>query len=467
MKRRDLFSRVGGATVAMSAFSERGGVFEGNSARGCATSGSAAYKERSLETRHIGNVLDPTYIDPRLDSRSISFENPTGARAGGGKIGNGRKWHPFYILEPGEKILLADIKGPGTVRHIWMAGTVHLTSGTPEVARSQRLEVFYDGLSEPSISVPILDFFGLPHGRVAEYYSALISANQGRGLNCHIPMPFRHAIRVEFTNESTRHIHLFYQIDYTLERSIPGEPSYLHVSFRRENPTTLRRDFVIAEGFKGPGRFLGCAVGIRPLSGGWYGEGEVKIYRDGDRAYPTYCGTGLEDYVGSAGGMERHYGPYSGVPINIPTPSADPENSGDPSLVGFYRWHLPDPIMFSEDIRATIQQIGGGKSFKKGQESDYASYKTSHIAAGPGWIEDQKLSPDMPSFAIEERSDDYCAAAFVYCTQPQPVPRFKTDLAVRDIGWLPAETKSVLPDADDEWERFSIELKRYWGGPLK
>src|SRR5690349_17098269 len=114
-----------------------------------------------------------------------------------------------------------------------------LSNLSPEVGRAQRLEVFYDGLAEPSISVPILDFFGLPHGRVAEYYSALVSINNGRGMNSHIPMPFRHSIRVEYTNESKRHVHLFYQIDCTLERSVPEELSYLHVSFRRENPTTL------------------------------------------------------------------------------------------------------------------------------------------------------------------------------------------------------------------------------------
>lgn len=465
VKRRDFVMYAGGTTAALSALSVQSQALQSAVDTRKATSSEVKSVEPTEKTpaSALGNVLDPSYIDTRLDSRSISFENPTGARASGGEIGHGRKGHPFYILEPGEKIVLANIKGPGTVRHIWVAGTVHLTSGTPEVARSLRLEAFYDGLLEPSISVPLLDFFGLPHGRVAEYYSALTSVNQGRGLNCNIPMPFRHSIRVEFTNESARHIRLFYQIDYTLERSIPQDPSYLHVSFRRENPTTLRRDFVIADGFKGPGRFLGCSVGIRPLSAGWYGEGEVKIYRDGDRAYPTYCGTGLEDYVGSASGMERHYGPYSGVPTNILTSTA----GRDPSFVGFYRWHLPDPIMFSEDIRVTIQQIGSAERFKKGQESAYASYKATHIAAGPGWIEDEKLSPNMPGFAIVERSDDYCAAAFVYCAQPQPVPRFKTDLAVRDVGWSPAEMKSMPPDAQDSWERSSIELKRYWGGPIK
>jgi hypothetical protein len=281
-------------------------------------------------------------------------------------------------------------------------------------------------------------------------------------------MPFRHSVRVEFTNESARHIRLFYQIDYTLERSIREEPSYLHVTFRRENPTTLGQDFVIAEWFKGPGRFLGCSVGIRVIDESpWYGEGEVKIYRDGDKTLPTYCGTGLEDYVGSAWGMERHYGPYGGVPINIPGPSSDSANFVNPNFVSFYRWHLPDPIMFSDNIRVTIQQIGGSQQFKKGQAAAYAAYKAAHIAAGPGWISDEKLFRDSLGFAIIERSDDYCAAAFVYCRQPQPVPRFNTDLAARDVAWLPVEKKSDAGMSEGEWEQFTIELKKYWGAQLK
>ena len=195
MKRRDLFSKVGGASFAMCALPERVGASEPIPSSRSSSSGSDDHKQFSLETRPIGNVLDPTYIDPRLDSRSISFENPKGARGGGGEVGNGRKGHPFYILEPGEKVVLAEVLGPGTLRHFWTM----LSNLSPELARALRLEVFYDGLSEPSISVPILDFFGLPHGRVTEYYSALISVNNGRGLNSHVPMPFQHSIRLEFT----------------------------------------------------------------------------------------------------------------------------------------------------------------------------------------------------------------------------------------------------------------------------
>ncbi|MDE0856444.1 MAG: DUF2961 domain-containing protein, partial [Nevskia sp.] len=398
LRRRDLLSGTGRAAAAL-----------------CAGSADGVKADTPVSR---SDVLDPSCIDPRLDCRSVSFENPHGGRGQGGRSARGRKGCPMHVFRPGEKRILAELSGPGTLRHIWM------TAGTwrPEVMRALRLEVFYNDLAEPSVSVPLLDFFGLPHGRLAEYYSALASVHEGRGLNSHIPMPFGQSIRVEFSNESARHVMLYYQIDYTLESTPLSEPSYLHASFRRENPTTPGRDFVLSEGLKGPGRFLGCSVGIRVLEKGhWYGEGELKIYRDGDTEHPTYCGTGLEDYAGSAYGLGRHFGLYSGSPINIPAPA--PDGDADPDFVSFYRWHLPDPVMFSDNLRVTIQQIGSA-FFPRGQQAAFEALRRSHADAGRGWITD--LGPEVIGFGLYERSDDYCATAFVYCRQPQPVSRFTT-----------------------------------------
>jgi hypothetical protein len=187
----------------------------------------------------------------------------------------------------------------------------------------------------------------------------------------------------------------------------------------------------------------------------------VKIYRDGDADFPTYCGTGLEDYVGSAYGLGRHYGQYSGAPINIPPPPSDADSAMavNPTFVSFYRWHLPDPIMFSYDLRVTIQQIGGGPDFKKGQEAKFEEFKMNHIAAGPGWM---NLGGDSLGFALLERSDDYCATAFIYCRQPQPVARYKTDMAVREIGLLPVEEKTKITMSVEEEERMAIKFKEQW-----
>src|SRR5579885_3175240 len=164
-------------------------------------------------------------IDTSLDCRAITFENPTGGRGAGGTAAGGRKGAPSRQVAPGERVTLADIDGPGVVRHVWMT----FPPGPPEQMRAVTMEVFYDGASEPSVSVPCLDFFGIPHGRPVAYTSALASMQEGRGFNAYFPMPFGRHLRVELTNGGTRPIHLYYQIDLTLGAADGG---YLHVAFR-------------------------------------------------------------------------------------------------------------------------------------------------------------------------------------------------------------------------------------------
>ena len=216
----------------------------------------------------------------------------------------------------------------------------------------------------------------------------------------------------------------------------PVDPSYLHVSWRRENPTTMQEDFVIAEGIGGPGRFLGCNVGVRVLDEGiWYGEGEVKVYRDGDDELPTICGTGLEDYVGSAYGMGPHHAPYGGAPLDV-------RRSGgglQPDFVGFYRWHVPDPVIFADDLRVTIQQIGYAL-FREGEEERLDRFEAAHPVAGGGW----ERSEGVLARGIVERVDDCCATAYVYATTPQAVPRLDVAAAVADIERLPYEEPDPL-----------------------
>jgi len=322
--------------------------------------------------------------------------------------------------------VLADLEGPGVVRRIWMT----FMPAPPERMRAVWLEVFYDGASEPSVSVPCLDFFGVPHGRPVAFASALTAVQEGRGFNSWIPLPFRRQLRIELTNSSSQPAILYYEVDYTLQRELPAELGYLHVSFRRENPTVMRRDFVIADGLRGPGRFLGCNVGVRVIDNcDWYGEGEVKVYKDGDAALPTLCGTGLEDYVGSAWGLGAHYAPFGGAPLIVGKPD-------QPDFVGFFRWHVPDPIMYARDLRVTIQQIGA-MFFEAGQEAELEAYEQTNPAAGEGWI--RGVGPGILAWGLAERVDDYCATAYVYCTEPQPVPRLDIGAALADIARLPYE----------------------------
>ena len=288
-------------------------------------------------------------------------------------------------------------------------------------------------------TVACLDFFGLAHGRTTDYFSALTAVQEGRGFNAYFPIPFKKHVRIELTNSRSSQIDLYYQVDYTLQEIDP-EAGYLHVMFNRENPTTLKKDFVIASGLKGPGRFLGSTVGIRVLQDGmlWYGEGEFKLYRDGDEQLPTICGTGLEDYVGSAWGMTPHTSLYAGVPIQVAPPDRKGVGTNAlPDLVSFYRWHLADPIVFHETLTATIQQIGYMVI-----PSDKDDLIKKYHPAGMGWqVNRPEFDSNTYAAGLAERQDDYSAAAFVYCRMPQPVPRLNIKAAVADIGLFSYENQ--------------------------
>lgn len=381
---------------------------------------------------------NPALIDPSHQARSISFENPSGAPGAGGTVAGGRKGSPLGVIRPGERLVLADIDGPGTIRHIWMT----FPPAPPEVMRAKVVEVFYDGAEEPSISVPAVDFFGVPWGRPVHLDTALTSINEGRGFNSFIPMPFRESVRVEFVNGDDRPHLLYFQIDYTLDGRLPDDVGYLHARYRRENPTTPMRDFVICDGLEGPGRFLGCVLGVRVLDEGiWYGEGEVKFYIDDDGDHPTICGTGLEDYVGSAWGLGPHQASYLGAPLDV----RDPDDPAVPDFVGMYRWHVPDPIMFADRLTVTVQQIGYDV-FREGEEDRLES----RCPAGGGW---ERPAPGVLAMGITERFDDYCSVAFVMCSRPQPVPRVSLDDAIADIERRPFEGKLHMED------RFYLQVR--------
>jgi Protein of unknown function (DUF2961) len=377
---------------------------------------------------------NPAFIDQGLDSRAANFENPTGARGAGGSTYGGRKGAPSRRIAPGERIVLADIEGRGIVRHLWMT----FPMGPPEQIRSYVLEVRYDGEANPSVSVPCADFFGLAHGRLVPFSSALQAVQEGRGFNSFIPMPFRSGVRIEFINTSAESTLLYYQVDYTLQAELPVQLGYLHAEFRRSNPTVLGDDFVLTSGLVGPGRYLGCVVGVRTIDGGnWYGEGEIKIFRDGDDVLPTVCGTGLEDYVGTAWGMGAHQAPYGGAPLVVgPTDPVTGRARPIPDFVSFYRWHLLDPIMFSSELEVTLQQIGFAM-FVDGQEEEFEAYAISNPPAGRGWT--RGPGGGMPAFGLAERVDDVCSTAFVYCTAPQSVQPVDAIAATADVGLLPYE----------------------------
>jgi len=290
-------------------------------------------------------TTEPYLLDTGLVSRSICFENPTGAPGEGGKaaskLGVGRKGAPAITLNAGQEVQLCNIKGPGTIRHIWMT-----TSNNPMNLRSLVIRAWWEDQAHPSVECPIGDFMGFAHGKVMPYFSAVHSLGRNAGMNIWLPMPFAKAAKITLTNEGKENVPLFYQIDYTIEDKHPSDIGRLHVLFARENPTTEKQDFELLPKRTGKGRYIGALIGIRNLHPGqWWGEGEIKIFMDGDTEFPTIVGTGSEDYVGLSYGMQQTPYLYNGC------------NLDQNNFVSMYRWHLPDPIYWKKEARITIQQI--------------------------------------------------------------------------------------------------------------
>jgi hypothetical protein len=295
--------------------------------------------------RTVSVVTEPYMLDAGSVSRSISFENLTGAPGQGGKtasnLGVGRKGSPAITLKAGQNVQLCDIKGPGTIRHIWMT-----TANNPSNLRSLVIRGWWDDQEHPNIECPIGDFMGFAHGRVTAYQSAVHSLGRNAGMNVWLPMPFVKRARMTLTNEGRQDVPLFYQIDHTIADKHPTDIGRLHVLFRRENPTTIKQDFVLLPKRTNNGRYIGAVIGVRNMHPGqWWGEGEIKIYMDGDTEFPTICGTGSEDYVCLSYGVQQTPYLYNGCSLD------------EKSFVSMYRWHLPDPIYWKKDCLITIQQI--------------------------------------------------------------------------------------------------------------
>jgi hypothetical protein len=343
-----------------------------------------------------------------ISTRWASPENPGGKKGAGGQVNGGRKGSPSFLLPPGESYVMADVDGAaGTVRRIW----VTVSDWSPQTLRALRLDFFWDRALEPSFSVPFGDFFGQGLGRGYAFDSFLFSNPEGRSYNCFAPMPFKTGMKIVITNEGRQEFPLliYYDVDYTIGDPHGADLLYFHAHYHREQKTSLKQDFEFLPKIQGEGRFLGVNAGVivnrKEYLNTWWGEGEVKMYIDGDSEYPTLCGTGLEDYIGTAWELGEYSSAYQGCPL------ADFTND----QFAFYRHHVPDPVYFYEDIRVTIQQIG----FCDWRERDALSgVDTTIYKTGPGLQEFDLTNPyEMPP--LMEREDDFSSCCYFYVDRPQ------------------------------------------------
>jgi hypothetical protein len=315
-------------------------------------------------------------------SRSITPENPTGEKGKGGtategtaaekatELGVGWKINPFIYIQPHETAILANIDGPGILQHMWLTIT--------GIWRFSILRIYWDHQSNPSVECPVGDFFACGWGKYAQVSSLAICVNPGSGLNSYWEMPFQKHCRITLTNLDDTPVKLYYQITYALEQ-LPEHIAYFHAQFRRVNPVPYKTPYTILDGVKGKGQYVGTYLAWAVHDNGWWGEGEVKFYIDGDTNFPTICGTGTEDYFGGAYNFENKEThqyqafttPYSGLPQIIAPDSL----YNSQQRFSMYRWHLTDPIRFERDLRVEVQDLGWRRDKKRylARQDDIAS----------------------------------------------------------------------------------------------
>lgn len=370
-------------------------------------------------------VKPPLFQSAPADVKSIwvSPENPNGEKGKGGLTNKGAKGNAFYIISPGETKAILDIKGSGIINRMWLSGTIGKNA---EQRRAVRIDMYWDGAKKPAVSAPIGDFFGIAHGLIARYDNELFSSPEARSFNFTIQMPYRKAAYITVTNESTTELLLWYDINLTKMDKLPDDALYFHAFWNRDIKTTFGDDYVILPKVEGNGRFIGTNIGVigdSLYNGTWFGEGEVKIFLDGDDKLPSMVGTGTEDYIGTGYGQGEFACRYYGSPVS----------SKETDVYAFYRYHIVDPVYFHQDCKVTIQQIGHStKNFMlkmkdKGaeiipvwifdrQDGEKSTHRCLLDEVNPPKLEDESFPVNPTNFF---RSDDVSATAYFYLNKPE------------------------------------------------
>ena len=316
----------------------------------------------------LDQSLATLYRISNAQTRSISPENFTGEKGragmatnGTGKnaardLGQGWKLSPSVVVKAHTTFTLGEVKGPGCIQQIWMTPTGNW--------RHSIIRFYWDDEAEPSIECPVGDFFACGWGKYCQINSLAVCVNPGSAFNCSWPMPFRKKARITMENLDDKNMTVYYQINYALT-DVPKDAGYFHAQFRRENPLKTKGIYTILDGVEGHGQYVGTYLAWEVHSPRWWGEGEIKFYLDGDKEFPTICGTGTEDYFCGSydfettgpDGQKRYTPfstPYTGLAQVIPA-----DKIYEPGQrFGLYRWHIADPVHFGKDLKVTIQALG-------------------------------------------------------------------------------------------------------------
>ena len=364
-----------------------------------------------------GIAQSELYRMPEGESRVSSMENLNGEKGHGGKTNQGGKGRACAPLKAGDTLTLLNTNGSGTIQRIWLT----MWDRSPDMLRGVRLKMYWDNQKTPAVDVPIGDFFCLGLGQKVAFENELFSTAEGRSFNCYIPMPFQKGARITVTNTTAKdEILFFFDVDFIKTAPDPNA-LYFHAQWSSQNHRPVPQDIDLLPEIKGKGRFLGVSVGLNAdttYTNTWWGEGEVKMYIDGDKKYPTINGTGSEDYIGS-GWLEGVFvNRYQGCLL------ADTKNG----RFSFYRFHIPDQVLFYKDIHVTLQQLGGGQlETVKALQAKGLPLRIVNITNPPRFINllDSKdpqndLAKASPGdWVCFNRSDDYAVTAYYYLDRPE------------------------------------------------
>ncbi|MCG8306920.1 MAG: DUF2961 domain-containing protein [Cytophagales bacterium] len=393
------------------------------------------------EEKFVLNDIEKYYkaAPEGVKTRWISSENKKGEKGRGGMTNKGAKGDAFSMIGPGDTLVIFDQRGPGIITKMWVANSF---GWTQENRRKVSIHMYWDGATKPAVSAPFTDFFGIGLGLMRPFENVFFSMPEGRSFNCAVPMPFRKSGKIEIVNESDKFLMFYYKINMVRVPELDDDTMYFHAFWNRDTTTARGVDYAILPRVQGRGRYLGTNIGVignERYRGTWFGEGEVKIYLDGDRELPTLVGTGTEDYIGTGWGQGEYVNKIQGSTVSDRTHD----------IYTFYRFHTYDPVYFHRDCKVTIQQIGNSQKaniIRMNEEGADITPVWSYVEADGYDAAKRYLDMDDPPAVTDEefpggtstnfyRSDDVSATAYFYLDKPSsdlpPLPPL--ELRIKDI----------------------------------
>jgi hypothetical protein len=325
----------------------------GNIARLSSAKSRSATAENVYGKRGKGGMAHPFKCQADVRKIGQAWDRGEAAR----ELGQGWKVRPCIRLPKKKTSVIADIKGPGVIQHIWF--TLHA-----DFYEDAILRMYWDGERNPSVEAPIGNFFCNGFKKRIGILSLPINVNPDGGFNCFFPMPFMKRAKITIENRANKDCPaLFYTVNYVLTR-IGRDNAYFHAQYRHTPKIPFKADYVVVDNIKGRGHYVGTYMTWIQKSEGWWGEGEIKMFMDGDRKFPTIIGTGTEDYFGGAWCFRGNYSaPFMGYPYGYSRSPKDKRvKPGNKHTL--YRFHVMDPVRFKKNLKVTMQAIGWQKGNK-------------------------------------------------------------------------------------------------------